>query len=345
MKKIFLSISILCLICFALVAGTFKGRIDFINGSGSVQKLDGRLVDLMVNDEVQQGEIIIANANSFVDVEVSGSFFRVAEKSSVRLEELKIDSAYSIKKKNPPISIKLNLMNGSVLSKVKKLNSKSDFKVSTPTAVCGVRGTFFETSHFNETKVKVMSGVVSVSSFSMPHISVNVMPGQVTTVSVNAAPTTPRPMTNTELQNVESFAAGSTASSENKPSVENQPSEKPEAAPTPSTPAEGKTELKSEGTAEPAQPESAGSSEKPSVQPGGEAPATPSEQPAVQSSAVPPTSPVATPSAQPVNTNSVNVNNILTNTTVTGSVNNPITSPTIIPDAVKKAFIKVNVKY
>lgn len=89
-------------------------------------------------------------------------------------------------------STSLNVNNGKLWSRVRKQGAESTFNVKTPTAVAGVRGTFFSTeAQTDASQVDVFDGIVQVSSVADPNASVDVKAHQRTSVAGDKAPTAP----------------------------------------------------------------------------------------------------------------------------------------------------------
>lgn len=344
MKKLSLILLVLVFTFSFLLANQIQGKIDFIRGSGAVIQPDSqrRVRELKVGDIVYEGEVIKADKDSYVDIEIAGSYFRIGQLSVVKLEELRerpqdARRRFGIagQRGKSPVDVNLNVQNGSVLSKVDPSETRSTFKVSTPVAVCGVRGTFFETSHGGQTNVRVISGVVNVSPSNAPHLSVNVLPGQTTTLAATHFTDPPRPMSQSELNNLENFADGVSSSSD-EPTTDVDMTEAPD-APDAETPSDVAV---SDAPDDDAPVAEAPVSEAPDDAPVADAPV--SEPVAAPEPVV--SAPVETPT--PVQTvNSGNVTNIITNTTVTGSVNNPTTVPDTVQDAIRRINVRVNIIY
>ena len=84
------------------------------------------------------------------------------------------------------------MQSGKTWARVRKLNDESKFHVKTPTAVAGVRGTFFSSeAQESSSAFDVFDGEVEVSSASDPSQTVSVKANQRTTVGANKAPAAP----------------------------------------------------------------------------------------------------------------------------------------------------------
>lgn len=144
MKKItFLMIIALCAIQFTSCkkAGPSivqnDGLVNFITGDVKIV-IDGKTVSANVGDKITQGMIVKTGTKAIVDIYFQGSVIRILEKSSVVMKELVKNLS-----ENKELT-ELYVENGQMFSKVtRKLSQGEKFRVNTPTAVAGVRGTEF----------------------------------------------------------------------------------------------------------------------------------------------------------------------------------------------------------
>ena len=114
-----------------------SGIINFVVGEVSVVA-DGQQKAAQAGDPITQGMVVKTGKNSVVDIYFSGSVIRILENSSVVMKEL-IKELQT----NKELS-EFYVEKGKLFSKVsRKLTEGEKFKVSTPTAVAGVRGTEF----------------------------------------------------------------------------------------------------------------------------------------------------------------------------------------------------------
>ena len=99
----------------------------------------------------------IKTENGKVDLQTkSGSAIRVKEMTYLSVKSLSGDTGGETN---------LEMQNGNMIANIKKATTKEDFKVATPTAIAGVRGTTFavEVDPFEKTStVKVLEGKVAV---------------------------------------------------------------------------------------------------------------------------------------------------------------------------------------
>jgi hypothetical protein len=133
------------------------GVVNFITGDVKVVA-DGQTVALNAGDKVTQGMTVKTGVKSIVDIYFQGSVIRILEKSSVVMTELAKNIA-----ENKELT-ELYIENGKVFSKVtKKLTDGDKFRVNTPTAVAGVRGTEFLVSEENgKSTISCIEGKVVV---------------------------------------------------------------------------------------------------------------------------------------------------------------------------------------
>lgn len=133
------------------------GIINFLAGDVKIVS-DGKSVAANVGDKISQGMTIKTEAKAIVDIYFSGSVIRILEKSTVAIRELVKDL-----KDNKELS-EFYVENGKMFSKVtRKLAQGEKFKVNTPTAVAGVRGTeFLVTEDNGKSSIACIEGTVAV---------------------------------------------------------------------------------------------------------------------------------------------------------------------------------------
>lgn len=96
----------------------------------------------------------------------------------------------------------LNVDSGKAWSRVRKQDSKSSFDVKTPTAIAGVRGTFFSAeAQPDNSQFDVFDGQVDVSSAANPSQTVSVKSHQRTSVAGDKPPAAPTAIPQSEEQN------------------------------------------------------------------------------------------------------------------------------------------------
>jgi hypothetical protein len=105
-------------------------------------------------DKVQEGSTLRTASRSSAELKTSrGHLFKVHSDTTFELTSLQDDET------------KTRLEKGRVISKVSKLHEKESFALQTPTAVCAVRGTEFDTIASEKgTLVSVFEGVVGVAA-------------------------------------------------------------------------------------------------------------------------------------------------------------------------------------
>jgi len=156
-----------------------------VNQGGTEMKASRGLVLL-------QGAQIQTSAGAKVEIQLDeGSVVRVGPNTKFSLSAY----AYSAGSRNTNV----DLQNGSMSMRVTKLTGGSQFKVSTVTAVAGVRGTYFYINYDEKSKevgVAVYSGEVEVGKEKADNTidstsSVKVPAGHATTVSPDGKAATP----------------------------------------------------------------------------------------------------------------------------------------------------------
>jgi len=162
-----------------------KIKIVYLEGEVKIQRAGAtQMVMAKVGDILTEGDKISTSAKSVCDLEFAPqTISRLSSDADLTITQAAIETKKGLFKKSENKNINLNLAKGALLSKVKKLGEKESFKVSTPSAVAGVRGTFFKVANTaNLTKVDVISGVVAVTNLISNTIS-TVTAGQSLSIS------------------------------------------------------------------------------------------------------------------------------------------------------------------
>lgn len=111
---------------------------------------------LAIGDVIKENDTIITGERSSCDVKIGSSIIRIKEKSKM--------SFAALTSNNSSENTALELEEGRILCKPKKLLKSESFTVRTPTAVAAVRGTEFtiESDPEKTTRIKVFDGKVAV---------------------------------------------------------------------------------------------------------------------------------------------------------------------------------------
>ncbi len=133
------------------------GLVNFTTGDVKIF-VNGQAVAANTGDKITQGMTIKTGAKSVVDIYFEGSVIRILEKSSVVMKELVKNLT-----DNKELT-ELYVENGKVFSKVtRKLTEGEKFRVNTPTAVAGVRGTeFLVSEEEGKSNIACIEGTVAV---------------------------------------------------------------------------------------------------------------------------------------------------------------------------------------
>jgi 5'(3')-deoxyribonucleotidase len=152
-------VTAMCLSAIIAVSCTKKQNLsDYATISffiGDVSKNGGGGV--AIGDPVTEKDTITTGPQSSCDIKIGESIIRVKEKSKMAFSTL------SKSDKNEQTSLDLN--EGRLLCKPKKLLKDDSFMVKTPTAIAAVRGTEFtvESDANKTTRIKVFDGKVKVA--------------------------------------------------------------------------------------------------------------------------------------------------------------------------------------
>lgn len=112
---------------------------------------------VVIGDTVSESDVIVTGARSSCDLKIGGSVIRIKQSSELKFASL-INGADGE-------NTVLDLGEGKLLCKPKKLLKNDRFTVKTPTAVAAVRGTQFtvESDIAKTTRIKVYNGKVKVA--------------------------------------------------------------------------------------------------------------------------------------------------------------------------------------
>jgi len=134
-----------------------KGIVSAVHGEvGRVH--DSREVSVHNGDLVGEGDLIRTAAGGSVDVMLpDGISVRIKENSEIRLTDL-------FRNRSNGREIKIQLEKGLLYAMIQKLHRDESFRVTTPTAIAGVRGTSFSVeTDGSSTEVELYDGSVAVS--------------------------------------------------------------------------------------------------------------------------------------------------------------------------------------
>jgi hypothetical protein len=140
-----------------------EGIVNFMNGTVTI--IDGgKKTPAKVGDTVKKGMKIETGERSFVDIFFDENAIKILENSVVEISELELNMNEGSEKTG------LLVMKGKVFAKVARKLAKNDrFRVSTPTATAGVRGTEFLVAEADgKGLVACLKGTVEVKNEASP---------------------------------------------------------------------------------------------------------------------------------------------------------------------------------
>lgn len=131
-----------------------SAKIAFVVGSAEIIR-GGKSEAAAVNSVVKSGETVKTSAGAMIVLQVSGSGnIKVHENTEFVFESIDESGKTSI-----------DLKNGSLYSKLKKLSKDQSYEIKTMTYTAAVRGTeFLSTSSEKDSGIKVLDGKVSLSA-------------------------------------------------------------------------------------------------------------------------------------------------------------------------------------
>lgn len=137
------------------------GRIIAVEGKPLVERSSGGRVELQRDDPVYIGDVVRTGSGRCKILFEDNSIMTLGTQTELKISEFLFDSQKQER------SSMFDLITGKVKTLVGKLfSSATDFKVRTPSAVAGVRGTFFRIDASDKTDVTVFDGEVEVSDKS-----------------------------------------------------------------------------------------------------------------------------------------------------------------------------------
>ncbi|MFK8138022.1 MAG: FecR domain-containing protein [Bdellovibrionales bacterium] len=226
MKTILSVASIMFIFSFApsLYAKKSKGVFTVVKGKVEILRSGKKKArKARVGTKVFAKDTIIAAKNSRAKViMVDKNILNISPESKLELATYEFDKGKNKKK------VILNLMYGKVRSTVKQKydGKKNLYRVKTPSAVAGVRGTDFFVGHnlnTSQSQVVTFEGQVAfgngIGASGTILNAVKVNPGQITQVTGNSAPPTPTKVPKTELVNMDSNSNAEVA--QDRPSSQN----------------------------------------------------------------------------------------------------------------------------
>jgi len=143
-----------------------QGLVVFLTGDVTAQR-DGEEVYLDIGDSVEQSDLISTLENGYCEIQLG-------ETAVVRMEANSVLQIQTLFSADEGSRTAVDLQNGTVLCKVKKLLEEDSFQVKTSTVVCGVRGTQFSVSageQAQNTLLAVKEGAVAVTPRSLDQVS------------------------------------------------------------------------------------------------------------------------------------------------------------------------------
>ena len=154
---LFMILSISSLFADKALVTHAKGQVSFIRNS--------KTAALLANEILQSGDTVVTGVTGEATIQfASKTICRIGPGTKVKISELSGNGT----------QVKMDLTNGSVVSRVQKNTAKDNYVVQTPTAIAGVRGTDFiaEADKNGESKILVDQGSVGVTSLKSGNESV-----------------------------------------------------------------------------------------------------------------------------------------------------------------------------
>ncbi|HON76909.1 MAG TPA: FecR domain-containing protein [Spirochaetota bacterium] len=115
-----------------------QGLINFVTGNVKIVNAQGAKADAKIGDSITEGMSVITSGDkSVADVYFGENAIKILGNTSVEVKTL----VMNITKNSEQTVLFVN--NGALFSSVKKLSKNDDYRIKSPTATAGVRGTDF----------------------------------------------------------------------------------------------------------------------------------------------------------------------------------------------------------
>lgn len=153
---IFLALAAALLLPYSATAADAVGRIISVEGTPKIER-NGGLIDIKRDDPVQVGDTIRTGNGRAKILFQDNSIMTLGQQTDLKITEFLFQAQPAQR------SSMFDLLGGKVKTLVGKLlSSAPNFQVRTPTAVAGVRGTYFQVDFEGDTEVTVFDGEVDV---------------------------------------------------------------------------------------------------------------------------------------------------------------------------------------
>lgn len=174
-----------------------EGETFYISGDVQIQKRgSGQWEKAAVDAQINNGDMISTAENSAVEVKFG--------RDKKNIVACKANTTVALQRLVETGDKRIELQKGDLMTLIARLDDASSFEVRTPTAVCGVSGTGFETQvAANITTLKVYEGSVYVKSLRRigpPIERLVVEQGHMTTVGKYKLPTAPVKISADDMQ-------------------------------------------------------------------------------------------------------------------------------------------------
>lgn len=185
MKLTLFSHSLAVLLALMTLQVQAAGKVVALAGTADLERSDGSIVALTMQQSVVIGEKIVTQSDGNVKVLLDDdSVLTIGPDTTIVINQNSVNNNQS--------QTEINVRKGWLRSVVaKKLHSNSYYRVVTPTAVAGVKGTDFKTHVFNATTTafQTFQGLVSVATLGNLQQTALLPPNTFSIVRHNTKPT------------------------------------------------------------------------------------------------------------------------------------------------------------
>lgn len=144
---------------------TEVGHVMFTSGEAYIQHADGQRIVAEVGQIVQDGDRIVTDVDGYVHLKmIDNAFYSLRPASRLLIETYRYDPENA---QNNQVKTVLETGKVRAITGEAGERNKAGYRLNTPVAAIGVRGTDYIVNHENErTRVAVSSGAVVVSPFN-----------------------------------------------------------------------------------------------------------------------------------------------------------------------------------
>lgn len=163
-QRVSLMLSLVLACAVTNVWATEAGRVQFVNGEVSVSDSSGRMLRVQKGAAINEGDTVISAANASAQIRMlDGGFIAVRPDTRLKFDSFKFGN-----KGGEPESSFFSLLKGgfrAITGLIGHLN-KQDYRITTPSATIGIRGTDHETVIVSPDSPLVLAGQAAPGTYN-----------------------------------------------------------------------------------------------------------------------------------------------------------------------------------